>query len=58
MNFKLGDAVSVKFSTLTGVVVGAAVDQTTLEMQVLVEYSDVNGEAQQRYFKVSELDAA
>lgn len=56
MDIKLEDPVSIKFTTLTGVVKGAAVDQTTLEMQVLVEYTDVDGEVQQRYFKASEVE--
>lgn len=58
MNFTLNDAVSIKFTTLSGVVKGAAVDQTTLEMQYLVEYTDNAGEVQQRYFNTSALEAA
>jgi hypothetical protein len=47
--------VSVKGTTLTGIVEGAAVDNTTLELQYLVSYNDVDGIAQQRYFLESQL---
>jgi len=55
--FSKDQAVSIKFTTLSGVVTGAQVDQTTLEMLYLVEYDDVHGEPQARYFKASELQA-
>ena len=47
--------VSIKGTTLTGVIEGAAVDNTTLELQYLVTYNDVDGVAQQRYFLESQL---
>ena len=56
--FTKDQAVNIKHTTLSGVVTGAQVDQTTLEMQFLVEYEDVNGEPQTRYFAASALEAA
>ena len=58
MSFKIDDAVKIKFSLLSGFVKGAAIDQTTLEVQYLVEYADNNGETQERYFLASSLEAA
>jgi len=51
------DTVSIANTELTGTVNGANVDQTTLEMQYLVAYNDVNGKAQERYFNASDLVA-
>tara|TARA_R110000772_G_scaffold87055_3_gene181774 strand:- start:1319 stop:1492 length:174 start_codon:yes stop_codon:yes gene_type:complete len=51
------DTVSIANTELTGTVNGANVDQTTLEMQYLVAYTDVNGKAQERYFNASDLVA-
>lgn len=58
MAFKVEDQVKVKFSTLEGVVKGAALDNTTLEVQYLVEYTDTAGEQQSRYFKEGEIEAS
>lgn len=57
MSFKLEDQVKIKFTPMSGAVKGASVDQTTLELQYLVEYTDNAGEPQSRYFKASELEA-
>lgn len=57
MSLKIDDQVKIKFSTLTGTVKGAAVDNTTLVMQYLVEYSDKDGEAQSRYFAAEDIEA-
>lgn len=56
--FKIEDQVSIKHTPLVGVVKGAALDQTTLEIQYSVEYADNAGETQQRFFKADELDPA
>jgi hypothetical protein len=58
MSFKMNDAVKIKFTVLAGEVKGAQVDQTTLDMVYLVEYTDNTGEPQARYFKADELEAA
>lgn len=58
MSFKINDQVKVKGTVLTGTVTGASVDQTTLEVQYLVNYTDKDGEPQHRYFAVSDLEAA
>lgn len=58
MTFTLNDNVKIKFTLLTGVVKGAAVDPVTLEMQYLVDYADNNGEDQTRYFAADALEAA
>ena len=50
MALKISDQVKVKFSNLAGEVKGAAIDQTTLAVQYLVEYVDNSGEPQSRYF--------
>lgn len=57
MAYKVDDNVKLKFSTLQGVVKGASLDNTTLEIQYLVEYNDTEGEAQTRYFKDAELES-
>lgn len=58
MALKIEDQVKIKHSPLTGVVKGAAIDQTTLEVQYLVEYTDNEGEPQQRYFNTSDVELA
>lgn len=58
MAFKKDDAVKIKYTLLTGTIAGAAVDNTTFEMQYLVAYNDNNGEPQQRYFLEAQLEAA
>ena len=55
--FTVGDNVQVKFTSLQGQVSGAALDNTTLELQYLVDYTDTTGEQQSRYFKESDLEA-
>lgn len=57
MALKIDDQVKVKFTTLQGVVKGASIDNTTLEVQYLVDYTDREGEAQSRYFKEQDLEA-
>jgi hypothetical protein len=57
MSFKIDDAVQIKYSLLDGVVKGAAIDQTTLDVQYLVTYTDNVGESQERYFVASDLEA-
>jgi hypothetical protein len=56
--FQINDAVSIRFSTLTGVVKGASIDQTTLAVLYLVEFVDRNGVTQERYFGVDDIAAA
>ena len=56
--FKVDDNVSIKHTLLTGVVKGAALDNTTLTIQYLVEYNDNDGEPQARYFSEEQLQAA
>lgn len=57
MTFKIDDQVTIKCSPLTGVVKGAAIDPTTLEVQYLVAYNDNDGEPQERYFVPAVLEA-
>jgi hypothetical protein len=54
--FTVDSQVKVKRSTIEGVVKGAALDNTTLEIQYLVEYVDYDGVPQSRYFKESDLN--
>lgn len=56
--FTINDSVSIRFSTLTGVVKGAAIDQTTLAVQYLVEFTDKDGVLQERYFRADDIAAA
>lgn len=58
MAFKKDDTIKIKHSLLTGVVTGAAVDNTTFEMQYLVTYTDNEGESQERYFLENQIEAA
>lgn len=55
--FKVDDQVAIKHTLLTGVVKGAALDNTTLTITYLVEYNDNDGEPQARYFDASQLEA-
>jgi hypothetical protein len=57
MTFKKDDAVKIKYTLLTGVIAGAAVDGTTFEMQYLVQYNDNEGAPQERYFLIEQLEA-
>lgn len=54
--FTVEDKVKVKFTTLEGTVKGASLDNTTLEIQYLVDYVDRDGEQQHRYFKETDLE--
>ena len=54
--FKKGDQVAVKDSVLCGNVIGAAVDGD-LNVSYLVEYADLDGITQQRYFPNEEIEA-
>lgn len=56
--FKAGDTVTIRFTTLTGVIKDAEVDKATLTLQYLVEYTDRYGEVQQRYFAADDIAAA
>ena len=56
MSFKTGDAVRYPIPDIDGVIKGAAVNDQA-EFLYLVEYTDANGEVQQRYFKADELVA-
>lgn len=57
MSFKAGDAVKYAAPDIVGVVKGASVNDQA-EFLLLVEYTDANGDVQQRYFKADELQAA
>ena len=54
--FKIGDHVKIKFSTMEGDVIGAALDEETLDVQFFVEYVDKYAEAQTRYFSEADLE--
>jgi hypothetical protein len=56
MAFKTGDQVTIKGTTMTGVVQGAVVD-SSCALLLLVAYTDNNGDSQERFFKVEELIA-
>jgi hypothetical protein len=56
MTFKKDDAVKIKYTTITGVIAGASVDNTTFEMQYLVQYTDNFGNTQERYFLIDQLE--
>lgn len=55
MSIKIGDTVTINHSTMSGTVLDAAVDKTTLTMQYLVEYTDKYGDVQQRYFAADDI---
>lgn len=57
MTFKKDDTVKIKYTLMTGVIAGAAVDGTTFEMQYLVQYNDNEGAPQERYFHIEQLEA-
>lgn len=57
MAFKKGDAVRYVVPDIEGVVIGATVNDDA-EFMLLVEYTDADGEVQQRHFKADELEAA
>ena len=54
--FKKGDQVAVTNSVLRGQIIGAAVDGD-LNVSYLVEYTDLDGITQQRYFPSDEIEA-
>jgi hypothetical protein len=54
--FKQNDNVKIKYSTMAGVVVGAALDETNFTIQYKVAYKDKFGEDQERYFDESDLE--
>lgn len=54
MAFKAGDQVTIKGTTMAGVVQGAAVD-SECTLLLLVAYTDTNGDSQERFFKTEEL---
>lgn len=53
---KKGDAVRIRFTTLTGVVTGFGTNDTGF--LYLVDYIDKDGEPQSRYFQMDEIEAA
>ena len=57
MSFKTGDSVKVKNSLVTGVIQGAAVDEDS-NFLLRVAFEDTEGQDQERFFKVEELDRA
>jgi hypothetical protein len=57
MSFKKDDAVKIKYTTLTGVVTGASIDQTTFEVLYYVTYTDNFSVSQERAFLPSEIEA-
>lgn len=56
--YKKDDAVKIKFTTLSGVISGALIDNTTFEVQYMVTYNDNHGEPQERAFYADQLEAA
>lgn len=58
MALQLNDNVTIKHTTLSGEVMGASVDQTTLAVQYLVFFVDADGVNQQRYFTEYQLQLA
>lgn len=58
MTLKVGDKVTINNTTLSGVVDGATLDSTTLQIQYLVSYNDFNNEPQQRYFDAQQITVA
>lgn len=55
--FKKGDAVRQVVPVIQGTVDSYQVDQETGELQLLVVWTDENGEPQGKYFKAEELEA-
>lgn len=55
MSFKTGDSVKVKNSLVAGVVQGAAVDEDS-NFLLRVAFEDTEGQAQERFFLVDELE--
>lgn len=58
MAFKVGDNVTINNTFLSGVIDGAALDETTLQIQYRVSYADNDGKDQQRFFDAEQITAA
>lgn len=58
MAFKIDDAVVINHTPLSGVVKGAALDETALEITYKVAYVDNDGIEQERYFTTAQISAA
>lgn len=56
MPFSIGDSVRIKYSTLTGIITNASLDDAG-NYYFRVAYDDVNGEAQERPFLPDQLEA-
>lgn len=57
MALKVGDSVSINRTSLTGIIDGAVLNETTLEIQYRVSYKDYDGEDQQRFFEADQITA-
>jgi hypothetical protein len=57
MAFKIGDKVSIKHTTLSGEVNGAALDEVALVITYKVAYKDHDGIDQERYFSDDQIIA-
>jgi hypothetical protein len=55
MKLTNGTEVQIKNSIMQGVVTGAKLDETTLDVTYRVDYTDNDGEPQQRYFTADQL---
>lgn len=55
MALQINSNVDIKYTLLNGVVKGATIDNETLEVQYLIEFTDNFGELQHRYFLESQL---
>jgi hypothetical protein len=55
MAFKIGDKVSIKNTTLSGEVSGAALDEVALVITYKVAYKDHDGLDQERYFSDDQI---
>lgn len=58
MAFKIGDTVKVKAVVPQGPVQRMRMDETTGEISYLVEWVDLEGQTQQRWFTEAELTGA
>ena len=58
MAFKIGDTVKVKAVVPQGPIQRMRMDETTGVISYLVEWTDANGQAQQRWFTDDELTGA
>ncbi|MFZ9439686.1 MAG: hypothetical protein ACO260_05250 [Hylemonella sp.] len=58
MAFKIGDTVKVKAVVPQGPVQRMRMDETTGEISYLVEWVDIEGHTQQRWFTEAELTGA